>query len=361
MSINTKRFVDINIQHKETSSVNSIRDTAVLITIDGSGIAETFSSVQEFKEAHTDYATNYTHATPYIEAFFTNGGNKLRLIKGATDTAEALGTLVSGLANEFIVVAFDGTQAHIQTVATTRAQSSSIYGINRKLLLAACSDATLDSILDDTTEGIIYKYTNNYEDVMTIAAYLTNIDIYGINTVQDYCFTKETAKTTIDDDTLYANLSEHNINVDAMLAGSVRNLGGNAKNGLDLVNEFMLIVLHQTLTDRILTALTSKLKNEEGLATIKTVMSEELNRYITNGYLRTSAIWTDPNYNVQYNGKDYTVVEQDTALPLGYRIKILPFADLSAEDKLLRATPPIYLAVADSYGIRKVTVNGEVF
>ena len=39
MSIDIRRFVDINLKHKEISSVNSIRDTAVLISSDTTSIA----------------------------------------------------------------------------------------------------------------------------------------------------------------------------------------------------------------------------------------------------------------------------------------------------------------------------------
>jgi len=396
MSIDIRRFVDINLKHKEISSVNSIRDTAVLISSDTTSIAlqsliakakklklvpndATFSTLkdlqlamkistsEQFYELYNTYNSetgvwtiNLENATKYVDTFFENNGNKLIVITNMTETVSQgktdVQTTIEQLENEFIVVAYTGTQSLIKTIAKSRASDVSIYGVNRKLLLMSVSANDTEKVDD-----LICKYTSNNEDVMTIAAYLTDIDIYGSNTVQDYCFTKETVKTVINDDTLFETLSTNNINVDVNLAGAVRNYGGNCKNGLDLVNEFVLIVLQQTLTDRVLLAMSTKLKNEQGLATIKTVMSEELNRYVRNGYLTTSKIWTDTDYTVTYNNQTFTVVEQDTALPLGYRIKILPYSSLTNEDKALHSTPPIYVVVADSYGIRKVTINGLVF
>jgi len=325
------------------------------------------STSEQFYELYNTYNSetgvwtiNLENATKYVDTFFENNGNKLIVITNMTETVSQgktdVQTTIEQLENEFIVVAYTGTQSLIKTIAKSRASDVSIYGVNRKLLLMSVSANDTEKVDD-----LICKYTSNNEDVMTIAAYLTDIDIYGSNTVQDYCFTKETVKTVINDDTLFETLSTNNINVDVNLAGAVRNYGGNCKNGLDLVNEFVLIVLQQTLTDRVLLAMSTKLKNEQGLATIKTVMSEELNRYVRNGYLTTSKIWTDTDYTVTYNNQTFTVVEQDTALPLGYRIKILPYSSLTNEDKALHSTPPIYVVVADSYGIRKVTINGLVF
>ena len=200
---------------------------------------------------------------------------------------------------------------------------------------------------------------------MTIAAYLTKIQIYGTDTVQDYAFTIENFTSDQEalienDDELLGTVLDNNMNVDMELANAIRNLGGNLTNGNDLVNQYMLIVLHQTITDRLLTLLTQKIKGNAGVSSIYTTIAGELNRYVTNGYLSTDKVWTDTTKTLNYNGVNYTLIKQGTPLNLGYQIVVLPLNSLADADKALRKCPPIYIFLADSYGIRNITINGEV-
>lgn len=393
MSIDVRKFVNIDIVHKEVSSVVSIRDTVVLLSNDATSetlsdltakaktlhlvdesavfdsiealqLAMKITSLEQFNTLYNEWNSstqswdvNLTNATAYVTTYFANGGNKIIVVTNITDAKANIIAALAKLSNELIVVGYTGNQATFKTIAQEREVDPTIYGVNRKLLLMSTSTAN-DT---DKVVGLIEQYTSNNEDVMSIAAYLSNIDVYGINTVQDYCFTRVTAKTIVDNDTTFDALKDNDINFVVKLSGNNVSYGGNCKDGSDLVNEFMLIVLQQTVTDRVLLALTSKLKNEAGLAVISAVISKELDYYVANGYLNRTAIWTDNDYTVEYNNQSFTVVEQNATLPLGYRIKILPYSSLTAADKLAHSTPPIYLAISDSYGIRKVTINGKVF
>lgn len=356
MSINVKNFVDINIAHHDVSSVNATRDTAVLFTTEGTvGTDEIFSSIVAFSESYSD---TFTATLKYVQMFFNNGGNKLRVIQ-AIKTELELGTAIAELPNEHLVVAYCGDQSFVKAVAQTREADTRNYGVNRKILLMGVTTNTDESSIAD----LAMKYTKDLTlgAEMTIAAYLTNINVYGTNTIHDYAFTKENIVAMTDDEGTYQYCMQRNINVDVYLANSVRNVGGNLKNGLDLVNEFTLIVLQQTCTDRLLNLLVEKIKGEHGLASIYSVLSEELDKYVTNGYLSTEKIWTNGDLNISYNGVSYNIIQNNTQLNLGYHITILPLASLSTADKADKKTPPIYLIVADSYSIRKITINGEVF
>ena len=356
MSINVKNFVDINIAHHEVSSVDATRDTAVLFTSEGdTGTDEIFTSTNDFLAAYPD---TLTATLKYVQMFFNNAGNKLRVIQGI-ETQDDLSSAIAALPNEQIVVAYCGDQSFVKSVAQTREVDTRNYGVNRKLLLMGVTTNTDETSVAD----LAMKYTNDISlgAEMTIAAYLTSINIYGTNTIHDYAFTKENIDAMTDDDATYRYCMQNNINVDVYLAGSVRNVGGNLKNGLDLANEFTLIVLQQTCTDRLLNLLVEKLKGEQGLASIYSVLSEELDKYVTNRYLTTDKIWTNGDLNITYNGASYNIIRNNTQLNLGYYITILPLASLSTTDKVDKKTPPIYLIVADSYGIRKITINGEVF
>ena len=201
---------------------------------------------------------------------------------------------------------------------------------------------------------------------MTIGAYLSRIDVYGTETVQDYAYTREISYSknisldeNIDDDT-FKNIIESNCNVDIYLAGSVRNCGGNLTNGLDLVNQYVLIILHQTLTDRVLSVLANKVKGQTGVNIIHTTIVSEMDRYLLNGYLNTDRIWNRESVEITYNGQSYSIIEADTPLDSGYKVVILPISSLSDDDIKNHSVPPIYVILSDSYGIRYVTINGDV-
>lgn len=366
MSINIKRFVDIDIKYHIPTAVSGSRDTVVLLTSEGiAGNNRIFTSLAQFT-ADEIYSKLET-TLKYVQTYFNNGGIKLDVRCGIT-TANEITEEVKKLDNEEIVVCYVGDFDAIKQAATaqtaaegTTGSITSVYGINQKIFVARTTmTQNLSSI-----NNFAVKYAQFEGAEMTIAAYLSKVNIYGNDSIRDYAFTVETFTSDeesqlSDDDTLLGNVLDYNLNVDMHLSGAIRNLGGNLTNGLDLVNQFTLIVLHQTVTERILNLLVQKLKGNAGIAAIYSVISEELGRYLTNGYLTTDKIWTDETKTIVYNNKTYTIIEQGTALNLGYQIVILPLNSLSDEDKAARKCPPIYIILADQYGIRIVTANGEI-
>lgn len=395
-AINITRFVDINILQHATSTVNATRDTTILFTNEeinkldsgtgkkGSTAAKvdeevgTFASYEQWTGAGYGKGTE-PHTDAFVKVYFDNGGNKIKIIKTDDSSFEAS---VKKLKNEEIVVAYANTAPEtgystIKTCASNRNSDSSIYGINQKILL--CRYTTSGQIGNSSTknenseiQNVCAKYSTVEGAEMTIAAYLSNIDCYGINTIKDYAYTVENIEETKDDattagvattgglDELVGYAINNNFNIDVYLAGAVRNVGGNLTNGLDLVNQFTLIVLHQTLTDRLLNLLTTKLKGSSGITSIYTTIASELNRYLTNGYLTTDKVWEDGDYSINVNGTNYLLIPNNTPLNLGYHISVLPFSSLTDEEKSRKECPLIYVFIADSYGIRKITVNGEV-
>lgn len=354
MDINVKRFVDIDIQYKTIATANATRDTSVLLTIEGTAGTNTLcESLEDYKSK----IKNLTNTDKFAEIYFNNGGNKLYVMQGITKTT--LSDTIATLQNDYIVVAYTGDYVDIKNVAKTREADASIYGVNEKILLGRIQSSTVSSETD-AIDNFAVKVSSQAGAEMTIAAYLSNINVYGTDTVHDYSFTKEVITQETNDDTLLGKVIDNNMNVDMYLANATRNLGGNLKDGKDLVNKYMLIVLHQTLTERLLNLLTQKIKGNKGLASIQSVMSDELSKYIQNGYLTTDKIWTEDTIYKNYNNKQYTILEKGTALLKGYQIVILPLSSLTEVDKAKRSTPPIYVVIADSYGIRFITVNGDV-
>lgn len=366
MDINIKRFVNIDIKYHVPSSVSSIRDTVVLLTSEGTTDSnKVFSSLAEFKNDET-YST-FTTTSKYAEIFFNNGGIKLDIHCGIANS-NAIISEIEKLPTTEIIVAYTGDFSEMKTAAeayTAKEGStdniSSVYGINQKILLSRTAEASDCKAINN----FAVKVGSIVGSEMTIAAYLSRLNIYGTNTIQDYTFTvsnfsDEDLKKIVNDDAVLGNVLDNNMNVDMTLANAVRNLGGNLTNGLDLVNQYVLIVLQQTVTDRLLNLLTQKIKGESGISSIYTTIAAELSKYITNGYLSTSKVWTDDTKTISYNGKTYTLIEKGTPLLLGYHITILPFNSLDNADASKHKCPPIYIFLADSYGIRNITINGEV-
>lgn|SRR5574344_80991 len=356
--INLKRFVDINIQPKPESAVIGIRDTIVLFTPEG-----TINNVVDYRSlSEVEYAST-TDTYAYLKVFFDNGGVKARVYEGiGYDTLTK--AMITALDNKYICIACVADSGHKQdcynamkALAQALAEDADIYGINEKVLLASSEASEIDN---NKVKGFAVKYSTIQGAEMTIAAYLSQINIDGIDTVQDYCFTQE--KITAEDitDAFYGNLQYGNFNVDVLLANAIRNCGGNMKDGQDIVNNYVRIILHQTLTEQLLALLAQKIKSSTGTSKLYAVVAQELEKYKAAGYLTTDKVWLDNDLKVTYSNTTYTIISKGDALLNGYVVKILPMTALTDADKLAHKAPPIYVVIADQYSIRKITINGEV-
>lgn len=368
MKIDIRNFVDINITHHSTSAATSTRDTTVLLVV-ASGQDFIIDSYAALAAEHSSWeSAAEDEELDYIKIYFANGGRKLHVLSADGDTSEALTAQLKTLDDSEIVVAYPHSTAVLVAAMQALNADATVYGVKLKLAVVR---TTSSIVIDTAVPHVCAKYSTKGEVQACIAAYLSKIDINKTNVVKDYDFTVENLTRVENgeevqlyedsDDTLVKSIISTNENVDMILAAQVRNIGGNTKDGRDLVNEYMLIVLQQTLSEKILSVLTDKLKGETGIAAIHTAMAQELNKYVGNGYLTTDKVWTDETLQITYNGVTYDVIEQNTPLLLGYQIKILPYSSLTAEDKQQHKTPPIYLVIADSYHVRYVALTGEVF
>lgn len=350
-NIDLRKFVNVNIVNHELTSVNATRDTVVLLTTEAVPNTITIVTKKDYEEKLEDYTTTLA----YAKVFFDNGGVALYVI--GSITSSNIKTTIAALDNEYIIVCYTGDEADIQSVAEDRAEDPNVYGINTKILLSHISTVPGTDI---SVKDFGLKLTTVVGGEMTMAAYLSKINVYGINTVQDYCFTAETL--TAEQPTLFNSIPETaNYNINISLAGESRNIGGSLTNGDDLVNEYVRIILHQTLTDTVLNVLMTKIKGEIGLSAIRAAMSAELAKYIRNGYISTGDSWKDEDLTVVgSDGETYTVISKDTLLSNGFTITILPYQSLTDEDKRAHKTPGIYVILSDSYGIRTVTIDGEI-
>lgn len=376
-NIDLKQFVDINIQAHVTSAVSGIRDTVVLFTPVGDlNTVKVFNSLSEvtYSEDSDTYA--------YLKQYFDNGGVKAEVREGVAYTALTK-EMITSLPNDRICIACvapaenkEECYVALKNLAVSINADSNIYGINEKLLLASTHvdvSRLSESDYSVSVKNFAVKYSSILGAEMSIAAYLSQIDIDETNSVKDYAFTQEIL-SSYDDDTMswtvssgenintadYMTIQNVNMNVDVDLANAVRNCGGNCKDGADIVNNFVRIVLHQTLTDQLVNLLAQKIKSTTGVSKLYTVIAQELERYLNCGYLTTDKVWLDNTLKVTRNNVAYTIINKGDALTNGYSIKILPMTSLTATEKAEHKAPPIYIVIADQYSIRQITINGEV-
>lgn len=370
--IDVRRFVDIDIvQHVETQ-ISGSRDTLILYTHEGTlgrisgNTTDTITDnerIASWTAANAIYnASSFPDTNAYLSMYFNNAGARVVVIEGV-DYNSLTADMLKALPNEFILVALCSAVANaedaydaLKAIAVTRQNDNDIYGINEKIIFGRTT-ARDDA---DIVENFCAKYSQVYGAEMTMPAYVSGIDVYGVNTVNDYMYTSESINEEVLTDDEYEQVSLNNINVDTYLAGGVRNLGGNLKNGADFTNSFVRIIMHQTLTDRLLELLVTKIKSYNGVGRIYSTICKELENYRTCGYLTTDKSWTDETMTVTVNGTSYTIIEQGTALINGYYVKVLPLSALTDAQRAAHQAPPVYVIIADQYGIRSITVNGEI-
>ena len=379
-SIDIRNFVDINISTSRVSSISSIRERVVLFTNETALTSDVkiFKNLKEVEEAYGDaYEDKVSYK--YAKVYFESGGNELKAIYSETLSETTLLPLVNNLPDEEIVIAIAASNGESAATSLKLAESYNnqsnvdgfgIYGVNQKIFLGAVNITQFLSNTNNYAKTDVDNFALKVGDLqkqigceMTIAAYLSKIDVYGINTIQDYAYTKEILDVSgypDDLNTVVQSVLANNANITVEIANSVRNIGGNLTNGEDLVNKFTLIVLHQTLSQRVFNTLTQKIKGSAGITALYSTISQELNKYITSGYLTTDKVWTKEDLTLKYNGRTYTLITQGTALIKGYNITILPLSSLTDEDKIKHKAPLIYVILADGYSIRKVVINGEV-
>ena len=375
MSVNLTNFVDIKINHNITTTVSGTRDTAVLLHFTKSLGSKTTVIYQ----ASTDRTSVVGDLKNFLDIFFANGGKKVAVVPvlktTTTFTTDVITTgvsfqkLIDSFPLEYIMFSFldeDSTAPFVEADFRALVNDLVLDGIHKKLFVVNVLVGGLTAI-----SGVTKINLENYivkigpaGTAATILAYLTKILVYNGDSCQDYAFTIENIPTALEatfvteDNAVVEAVIANNYNIDTMLVGKIRVVGGNDSAGFAIVNQFMLIVLHQTLTYRLIDLLGSKIKyNEVGLKSMLGTLSQELSKFVINGFLATNKTWTE---NDLYY-KDYLIIEQNVSLVGGFKIAILPFSSLTPEQILARQFPPIYILIADGYFIRKIAISGKVF
>lgn len=357
MALNLDKFIKIIIKSGENSSRFASRDTAVLIC-DTLNVINPASANYTLLESYEDLEKNVSSPSEtlkkYVHIFFDNKGVKLKLVKKVG--SDSIKTTIKSLDRDLITVAYCSDNSSKLTKADFPDNVTSTS--DQKILVSW--DTLTDTYLNENrSQFFIVKYGNPGVE-MTVLAYLTNINGYYYESVQDYDFTVEKLREeyyTQPSDDVVKGAIDKNYNADVELAGELRNIGGNDTGGYSLVNDFMMILLSQTLSDKLLNVITSKIKyNQNGLNIIQSTIIQELDRYVNCGYLTKDKVWTDDTLIVP---EGYTLITKNTPLKQGYKFIILPFSTLNDAEKNNHELPKIYLLLAESYSIRSIEINGK--
>lgn len=395
MSVNLRRFVNIDIQRAKRNPVNPVRDTIALMNVtlqDGLADGDILVAGTLSKDANGNQKYIVTKSDgieitlndvtttlcKYIRRFFDNNGIKLHLY-----TAEFTAANITALPRNEIGIAKAGglTEGDVAEIKTYNGMANpspsneegttNATGSSAKIFFTNIAKASLATYGVFDAPNICIKYGTPGMEMLP-AAYLSKINAYGVNTIHDYAFTIEvvdaanasTLPESEDDnisqnDATVAECMSHFINVDTVLANQIRNVGGDLAQGDDLVNAYFTIVLQQTLEDAAVNALSEKLSGADGTAKIYNVIIAELNKYVRSGLI-SAGNWQNEDWIENYNGDNFLVVSANERLVTGYKVYVVPFAAMTSTDVASHKCPPIYIAMTNAYGIRKITIAGEV-
>ena len=378
--VDIRNFVDINISHHESVNKTAINDTVILFTQEGqlNNDEELIKSYSEWQTKHPD-TSDLSLTEQYVSYYFNDyHGNKLYILYGYTkDKIVTIVNKLKAIDVKYSVVGWavtDNTNTHTsayyqEQLAKTYYSDNNMYGIMDKIFLTVYYNDDLSDnnlLLNTNTDdkGIVGKYVYDIADKngveMSIGAYLSQLNFEGTDTIQDYDFTLENDGDNLLEDTSINTIITKHLNTTTEFAGKNRNIGGDMIDGTDLVNQYSSIILQQTCTNVLLNLLSQKIKGQTGIDAMYSVLTQELQKYVTNGYLTTDKI-CDFDYTVNVNNVDYTIIKKNTPLSLGYQITILPYSSLSANDINKHKAPNVYLVLAESYGVRLIKVYGNTF
>lgn len=359
MAINLKNWVDISIKRHLAPFTTSDREVVVVYDtnaqeelyyhIDGTGDGLSLETAKPLSELEGDFA----------RVFESNGGKAIHIVKTTTP--------ISALPRNEIVVTFKTNVNDLPADWDDWNKSDGGIGTygDAYMKLFIITQTTFNSY-SAGCEGVVVKVVP-VEAVgahLSTAAYYSRMKIHAADVVKDYNFTVEQFPETIknnvsiDDDASVKSVISNHLNCNVYLANAIRNIGGDDTEGNDLTNLYFRIVLTQTLTDRLITLLASKIKyNESGIANVISVISNELGKYITNGLIALNKTWKDESLYID----DELIIAQGSTLTEGFKIHVSDFSTLTDEEIAEHQFPNIYILYADAYNIRKIVIDGEVF
>lgn len=390
MAIGITNFVNINIEKLQRAIDSGTRPTVVVYEVPSGAIEGLLTGDEDpgagtFEDlilvgASSDYNTFYepsgeetkrikdSNVKQYARIFFQNGGVRLiftaRLLTALSDSEYKKENLQNII---WVQYNLDGKpKANYKDGHNPISLKDLIgTGIYSKLLIYRSGSATsvaggLPEEIGNVKSSVIIKTSDIVGAEMTVAAYLSKMKVY--DKVADYDFTEEFGvredlsnllDDPINDDPVVINFP---VNLEMQVGtNKYLNVGGNTLAGTPLVEQFVTIVLTQTLTDKVFDVLSTKLVGQRGLAAIRTAISAELDRYVNSGFLTTDKVWTSNDLiidNPLNPGHPETIITKNTPLASGYYIHLFKLS-------LDRQAAYAFILLPTVKGIRYIKIDGR--
>lgn len=306
-----------------------------------------------------------------FRTFFENGGVYLAAgnVQSVADIITSINNLRTGKATWYGTTdAVTDAGCIYVVVPSDLATTDNIKAINNAFpvpnTVRVCTTITAAGQLDsDIGKYDVFIKFANAEDTnaaLAFAAYMTNVDLDVTDTIKDYCYTQESVITPVD---TVPEITEYDVNYVDTIGKYIVNVGGNLANGISADTDFGTICVENDVTNAVLTAVMSKIKiNESGRTTLISAITDALQRFITNGFIKQNATYTGKNIVIKYGdtAKAYTILSTGETMQRGYKIYAIPTSDVSTADKAARKFPPIYVIIMCELGVRTIKIQGEV-
>lgn len=383
MAIDIQKIVTTDFRVvKADSPISSYGNTVVLTY--GSGEDTISTTYTSYEQAITDAYFSQNKYDAYI--YYTLGGRKLTHINVATvsEDTNVIDTIfnklveykksVANTVNDFICVSVSDSElsTYVQGLLT---KIDALKAPNKMLLLK--STTTTESLLSNN--NLIYKYYKCEEELdtcdaaLTIAAYLSKINLTNASSLRDYCYTDESSVIDLSDDlygkTMIAvNMSssdydsyKDNLNFIDLIGDNLVNFGGNTSSKTSIIAEFGAICVENAIIYSVLqTMLQKQYLTNTGLNNVVTRIHTVLQDYINNGFLETNTTYTGSTRYYNYGDRTYTVVSTGEELVNGYKILSIPMSRLTLDDRANKKFTPIYVYMQTLGGARTVEITGEI-
>lgn len=417
--IDIRNFVNVNIERLRMSQENGTRPEVLLFLGDTSiplpngissdvaltycGMAskedETYKPIATFVGASSDFKRFYLTESVYVEVdedkllgnktlydyaktFFENGGVRLTIVSGKVEglTKDTIKKVIGQTPIIFAELGFDNekdntNESPLAKIAKLlngkdsegKTNENAVKGVYQKIFAyredIVDGDITPATIADDESSPfIVRKISGKVGAEMAICAYLSKISVYENGSIADYDFTEEygieedLAPRIAENGNEDKSLANITYNFEMKVSGRYINIGGNAIDGEDLVEQFVIIILQQTVSVQVMNALTAKLIGQKGTNALYSAVSAELYRYVNSGFLVTDRVWTRPTLSMpnlaDTNLTPETVIEKNTPLLSGFAIHVF---SLSTD----RRSAYIVIILPTAKGIRYVQIDGK--
>lgn len=388
--------VDFNVVQSESALASYENTVDIVISGDTTG-THTYTTYEE--AIATDYANRKYDAYMY----FYLGGKKLTcLTVSTTDGASVEGVYnallnykkeVSNTSNDFICVCVSacsfigGTVGNLQSFMH---MINTAVAPNKMLVLNSTNNASTVNGTVTSIHNLIYKYykartvtggliedegepTATCSAELTIAAYLSKINITQANSMRDYCFTDESSIINLESTNFTVTLVPTNVtsaqyddykeylNFVDKIGNQYVNFGGDTVLGTSILSEWGAIASENGCVYAVLSVMLQKqYLTDGGLTNILAAINTTLADYVNNGFLETNSTYTGQTRYKNYNNQAYVLVANGQELPNGYTITSIPMSRLSLADRQARKFTPIFIYMQTMGGAREVEITGDI-